>query len=220
MAVMLCPGITRAQATVETEQRADAFIYNKVAPAHEASLASSTSAEPWQRKWYLKTNAAVWAFAIANIAGEVDIARHWSISLPLCYSAWDYFSSTVKFRILSFQPEARYWFGEQNDQWFVGAHTGFAYYNIATGGDYRIQDRQRDTPAWGVGICAGYRLPLNERWKMEFSLGFGVYPVDYDKFINQYGAMLVYTESKTYVGLDQLNISFAYTFDFKKGGGQ
>ena len=54
---------------------------------------------------------------------------------------------------------------------------------------------------------------------MEFSVGAGVYPAKYDKFINGHNGLLAYTDRKTYVGLDQLNISIAYTFDtFRKGG--
>ena len=70
-------------------------------------------------------------------------------------------------------------------------------------------------------MSIGYRLPLsrNSRWKMEFSVGAGVYPAKYDKFINGHNGLLAYTDRKTYVGLDQLNISIAYTFDtFRKGG--
>ncbi|MCB6980485.1 DUF3575 domain-containing protein [Bacteroides uniformis] len=177
--------------------------------------------EQWNRRLHLKTNALGLALAIANVAAEVDLARHWSFTLPVYYSAWDYFSHKVKFRTFALQPEARYWPREENDGLFAGAHLGLAYYNFATGGDYRTQDHDRETPAWGGGLSVGYRLPLsrNSRWKMEFSVGAGVYPAKYDKFINGHNGLLAYTDRKTYVGLDQLNISIAYTFNtFKKGG--
>lgn len=200
----------------------DTIIYNKVDTIQEAEPVLPKAEEPWQPKWYVKTNAAAWAFAIANLTVEIDVAKHWSVAMPVYYSAWDYFSYKVKFRTFAIQPETRYWFSEKNDGLFAGAHLGLAYYNFATGGDYRTQDHSRKTPALGGGLNIGYRLPLgkNSRWKMEFSVGAGVYSLKYDKFINEHNGLLAYTDKKTYVGIDQLNISIAYTFDTLKKGGK
>ena len=198
----------------------DTLIHNEVDSIPQSGVVMST-VESWQPKWYIKTNAVALAFVISNVAAELDVANHWSVTLPVYYSAWNYFSHKVKFRTLAIQPEVRYWFSEESDGLFAGAHLGLAYYNFATGGDYRTQDHSRETPAWGGGLSIGYRLPLsrNSRWKMEFSVGAGVYPAKYDKFINGHNGLLAYTDRKTYVGLDQLNISIAYTFDtFRKGG--
>lgn len=210
------------QVEVEQTVAPDTIIYNKVDTVQVAEPVLPETEEPWRPKWYIKSNAAAWAFAIANLAAEIDIAEHWSVALPVYYSAWNYFSHKVKFRTFAIQPEARFWLNENNDGLFAGAHLGLAYYNFATGGDYRTQDHNRRTPAWGGGLSVGYRLPLgkNSRWKMEFSVGAGVYPVKYDKFINEHNGLLAYTDKKTYVGLDQLNISIAYTFDTLKKGGK
>ncbi len=179
-------------------------------------------AEEWTRQLHLKTNALGLGLAIANVAVEVDLAKHWSFTLPVYYSAWDYFKTTIKFRTFAVQPEVRYWFRPDNEGWFVGAHFGYAFYNLAWDGDYRYQDHDRDTPAMGGGIAAGYRTHLskNKRWKMEFSLGGGVYPLDYDKFHNtkvtKEGLMVESSIKKTYWGLDQASVSIAYAFDLKK----
>ena len=85
--------------------------------------------------------------AIANVAAEVDLAKHWSFTLPVYYSTWDYFKSTIKFRTFAVQPEFRNWLSEENDGFFAGAHFGLAYYNFAFDGDYRYQDHNRETPA-------------------------------------------------------------------------
>lgn len=76
----------------------------------------------WQKHLYLKTNAVGWAFVIANIAVELDVAPHWSVALPINYSFWNYFTSKRKLRTLSVYPECRYWFDAGNRGWFVG-HT-------------------------------------------------------------------------------------------------
>ena len=64
--------------------------------------------EEWMRHIHLKTNAIGWGMLMANIAVEVDLAKHWSLTIPYYYSAWNYFTSTVKFRTSCLQPEVRY----------------------------------------------------------------------------------------------------------------
>ncbi len=168
-------------------------------------------------KLYVKTNLLGLGLAIANAAVEIDLCRHLSFNLPVYYSAWNYFSSTVKFRTLALQPELRYWFSDNNDGWFAGAHFGLAYYNIATDGEYRTQDHDGNSPALGGGLAVGYRLPISKdnRWKIEFSIGAGAYKLHYDKFRNYPNGLLTKTEKKTYIGIDRASVSFSYTFDLK-----
>lgn len=181
-------------------------------------------AEEWTRRLHLKTNILGWGTAIANAAVEVDLAKHWSFTLPVYYSAWDYFKSTTKFRTFAIQPEFRYWLSEHNNGFFAGAHFGLAYYNLATG-DYRYQDHSRRSPAYGGGVSVGYRLPISRdnRWGVEFSLGAGIYPLHYDKFHNTphtKDGVLVESVKKTYRGIDRAAVSFSYSFDLKKKGGR
>lgn len=173
--------------------------------------------EEWTQQLYLKTNAVGWGLLMANVAVELDLSPHWSVTLPIYYSGWDYFKHTVKFRTFKVQPEVRYWLRE-DDGFFFGAHLGLAYYNYAWDGDYRIQDKDKNTPALGGGLSVGYRLPIskNNRWKMEFSVGGGVYDLHYNKFHNQRNGFMVETVKDTYFGLDQVAVSFSYMFDFKK----
>ena len=180
----------------------------------------------WTRQFHVKTNALGLGLGIANVAVEVDLGKHWSFTLPIYYSAWDYFKTTTKFRTLAVQPEFRYWFMSENEGWFLGAHYGLAYYNLAFDGDYRYQDHNRETPTMGGGVAIGYRTHLsnNKRWKLEFAVGGGVYPLRYDKFHNtpdtRKGLMVASDIHKTYWGIDQAAMSLTYTFDLKKKGGK
>lgn len=181
--------------------------------------------EGWSRKLHLKTNAIGLGMAIANVAAEIDLAKHWSFTLPVYYSAWDYFKSTIKFRTFAVQPEFRYWLSEENDGFFGGAHFGLAYYNFAFDSDYRYQDHNRETPTIGGGLSIGYRMPIskNNRWRVEFSLGAGVYSRHYDKFHNTprtKDGLMIESIKKTYWGIDQAAVSFSYSFDLKKKGGK
>lgn len=174
--------------------------------------------EEWSRKLHLKTNAIGLGMAIANVAAEIDLAKHWSFAVPVYYSALNYFTSTIKFRTLAVQPEFRYWFNENNQKFFVGAHFGYAQYNIAVDGDYRIQDHNGTSPALGGGISVGYRMPIskNDKWHIEFTLGAGVYGLHYDKFYNVNNGKLVDTYRKTYWGIDNAAVNISYRFDLKK----
>lgn len=209
-------------------------------PAPERLLVPSPVYEQkWMPHLYLKTNLVGLGLLMANLAGEADIAPHWSFTLPVYYSGVDYFTSTVKFRTLAVQPEFRYWFSLKNDGrylyndgFFLGAHFEMCYYNFAFNGTYRYQDFRGRTPALGGGLSFGYRMPIsrNHRWKMEFSIGGGVYPLDYNLFYNTddiRNGQWAERRKETYAGLDQVAVTLAYTFDwsraarvYRKGGGR
>ena len=168
------------------------------------------------RHWYLKSNAIGWGMLIANVAAEVDLADHWSFALPVYYSAMNYFTSTVKFRTLCFQPEVRYWFSDENNGWFGGAHFGLAWFNYAKGGDWRYQDHHKNTPILGGGLSGGYRKTISRdgRWLLEFSLGYGAYRLHYDRFHNEPNGQLVDTHRRTFYGIDHAAVTIAYRFDW------
>ena len=166
----------------------------------------------------LKTNALAWGLAIANISAEIDFTNHWSLAIPLYYSAVNYFVSTIKFRTFASQPELRYWFKDGNTGLFAGAHFGVASYNIAVNGKYRFQDHNGNSPAIGGGISIGYRMPIskNERWNIEFLVGLGGYSIHYDKFYNIENGRLAGTSKRSYWGIDNAAINISYRFNLKK----
>ena len=179
---------------------------------------SKTQGDVPSRSLYLKTNAIGLGMAISNIGAEIDIAKHWSFAVPVYYSALNYFTSTVKFRTLAVQPEVRYWFKPNNQRLFIGAHLGYAQYNIATNGDIRYQDHNGKSPALGGGISIGYRIPIsnNNRWHAEFTLGAGVYRLHYDTFYNVNDGKLIGTYKKTYWGIDNAAVNISYRFNLNK----
>lgn len=185
-----------------------------VEPEPEPAPVVAASEDP--RHWYLKSNAIGWGMLIANVAAEVDLADHWSFALPVYYSAMNYFTSTVKFRTLCFQPEVRYWFSDKNNGWFGGAHFGLAWFNYAKGGDWRYQDHHKNTPMLGGGLSGGYRKAISRdgRWLLEFSLGYGAYRLHYDRFHNEPNGRLVDTQKRTFYGIDHAAVTIAYRFDW------
>lgn len=168
-----------------------------------------------QKHLYLKSNAIGWALLNANIGVELKTACHWSVALHGYYSALNYFTRTVKFRTAAIQPAVRYWFaGAPQQGWFVGAHLGLVWWNIAVGGNYRYQDHNGNTPTYGGGLHLGYRKQIGSHWHLEAEIGAGVYNARYDKFINESNGPLVESNiQRTWIGLDNLAINFAYSFD-------
>lgn len=173
----------------------------------------------WKPKVALKSNLIGWGLGHANLAVEVDLAPHWSVSVPFYYSGgFDYFKPTLKFRGIVLQPEARYYF-KGNYGWYIGAHLGLGWYNFALDGDYRIQDHKGQRPAWGGGVGAGYSLRFkhNPKWGMEFSVGAGAYDALYDVFYNEVnGAYAEKGVHKVFYGIDNVSVSFTYRLGTKK----
>ena len=176
----------------------------------------------WLPRFHVKTNLIALAMLSANLGLEIDMARHWSFTLPVSYCAIDWFKSTIKFRNFTVQPEIRYWFRHaDNDGFFVGPHFQLCYYNYAFDGLYRYQDYRGRTPALGGGLGFGYRKPIskNRRWRMELELGAGVYPLDYSVFHNTpdvKDGQWIERRKKTYWGLDNAAVTLGYSFDLKK----
>lgn len=175
---------------------------------------------PWKRHLHLKTNFIGWAMGHANIAAEIDLVPHWSLAIPFYYSGGlDYFKSNIKFRGIVIQPEARYYFNN-NDGLYVGAHLGLGWYNIALGGEYRIQDHKGRTPAYGGGLGLGYAMNFKKqpRCGIEFALGAGAYKAKYDVFYNEHNGPYESTGvEKVFIGVDNVSVSFTYSFNIKKG---
>lgn len=163
---------------------------------------------------FVKTNLVGWGLIMTNIAAEYQWGDHWSVSLPLYYSAWNYFKSTRKYRTFVVQPEIRYWF---NEHVYAGAHLSLAYYNYAKNGEWRYQDHDGKTPALGGGISGGWRTALSKdrRWWVELTAGVGVYRLHYDIFRNYHNGPIVDERHRTFFGVDNVALTIAYRFDLK-----
>jgi len=151
---------------------------------------------------------------VANAAIEIQPLPHFSVSVPVYYCGLNWFSETIKFRVLAFQPELRYWLRRDMHGLFFNAHATFGWYNVAWGGDYRYQDHARKTPALGGGLGVGYKVSLgrnnDSHWGLEMGLGGGVLPLHYDMYYNLHNGRLAGEDKRTYWGVDQAFISVTY----------
>lgn len=171
----------------------------------------------------VKTNAVGWAMMVANASVEYQVIPHVSVALPFYYSGGlNYFKQNIKFRGMVIQPQVRYypWIRyDVNSGFYVGAHLGLGLYNVAYGGEWRIQDHNGRRPSYGGGIDVGYSMQFrrNSRWGLDFTIGAGVYDSKYDVFHNvENGAYYQTSVRKTWVGVDNASVAVTYLFDFKK----
>lgn len=175
---------------------------------------SPTSGHP-VRTIRLKSNLLPVATAlVANLGFELELARHWSLDLPVYYSPYNLFKETRKVRLLAVQPEVRYWFSDVSRRsHFVGLHGHVAGFNVAVNENGRYQDP--DKPAWGLGVSYGYSMPLGEakRWGLEFTLGAGFVRYRYDAYRNWENGPLYHSDSGTYWGITRAGISLSYQWN-------
>lgn len=187
----------------------------------DASCFSLPDKSDWERKITLKTNVPAWALLWINIAPEIDFDPHWSGTLPIYYSGFNYFTGHRKYRTFALMPEVRWWPKYNNEGFFMGLHTGLVWYNVAFEGQYRYQDHDRNSPAIGAGLTFGWRFNFtrNPRWKMEAAIGAGVYRLCYDRFLNYHNGLFVDTKRRTFFGIDNAALSICYQFGAKKSKG-
>ncbi|HBC20691.1 MAG TPA: hypothetical protein DC009_01010, partial [Porphyromonadaceae bacterium] len=55
--------------------------------------------DDWQRRVYVKSDVLAWTLLLANVHGELTVRPNMSVVVPVYYSAWNYFKSTLKFRM-------------------------------------------------------------------------------------------------------------------------
>lgn len=180
-----------------------------LAPGAHAQSGNGTDSHT--RDFELKLNTLSLPLLVSNIGIELQALDHFSVSVPVYYSALNWFSENVKFRVLATQPELRFWLRKDLTGLFVNAHATVGWYNVAVGGDYRYQSYARKSPACGGGLGVGYKVRLGaSRWGLEFGLGAGVLPLHYDFYYNIHNGRRVGDNEYTYWGPDQAFLSLTY----------
>ena len=188
----------------------------RVEETHDATL---------QRRVSLKTNTLLYAFLVGNLAVEVPVSERVSVSLPVCFSALNYFHRDRKYRGFGVQPGVRYYLDQvrlpgRNKRLFVGAHLNLLWFNYANGGTFRYQDADRHSPLFGMGVDAGVKIPFVKHgapthWGLEFQAGIGLNRLHIDKFVNVDNGMRVDSYKETRFGPDNLAVSVYYVFGRK-----
>lgn len=124
----------------------------------------------------LKTNALYWAAASPNLGVEFRVNRHVTLNFEAMGNRLKV--GKLDTRLLSFSPEARYWFSARPQAGhFVGVMAQGSNYNILSDGTRHKGD------SWGAGLSYGYSFVLGRRWSLETTVGVGMIHVNEKKYL-------------------------------------
>ena len=185
-------------------------VEDNVQSVDEASENSDDTSEqkmPWMA---IKTNVPVLLGGVTNAGVEFRIGEKMSFEIPVIYSPYT-FKRNYKIRVLSLQPEYRYWFRNALKGHFIGVHGTLAWFNVALDNDDRYQDTE-GKPMWGAGLTYGYSLSLTERLGLEFTAGVGYSRISYDVFYNVHNGISYNSDVKHYWGITKAGINLVYKF--------
>ena len=85
----------------------------------------------------IKTNLLYDALMNVNAGVEVGLAPKWTLDVSGDYNGWK-FSHQRQWKHWMVQPEARYWFCDRFQGWFLGVHAHGGQYNVGGGLDNSI----------------------------------------------------------------------------------
>lgn len=138
----------------------------------------------------VKTNLLYDMTTTMNLGAEVRMSPQWTLDVSANWNPWT-FSDNKKWKQLSFQPEARYWFCEAFNGHFLGAHLLGGIYNMSNwdtdftflGTDFgKLKDHRYEGWMLGAGIAYGYQWILSKHWSIEAEIGIGYVYSRYDKY--------------------------------------
>ncbi len=155
-----------------------------------------------------KTNALGLAAGVANLGAEIRIAEQFSLHLPVRYSPYT-ITENHRLRMLTLQPEVRYWLSKTFSGHFFGLHPIGSFFNISFHSETRYQTNRM---AFGAGASYGYSMNLGEGsdWRMEFALGAGYVNMAFDKYYNVPNGILFGSGHCHYFGLTHASVSIVY----------
>lgn len=138
----------------------------------------------------MKTNLASDAVTNINLGLEFGLSQKWTLDISGEYNPWT-FSDNKKWKHLSIQPEARYWFCQKMMGHFLGFHAMTGKYNIGNinldlkifGTDFgKLRDYRFEGWYVGAGVVYGYAWMLSHHWNLEAEIGFGYTYTRYDRY--------------------------------------
>jgi len=169
----------------------------------------------------VKTNLLSDAVLSPNLGIEIGLAPKWTLDVTGQFNGWT-LSHSRRWKHLTIQPEARYWFCDRFSGHFVGLHAHGGRYNIG-GFDGKVNllgtdaRKLKDTryQGWfvGAGVAYGYAWILNRHWNIEAEIGVGYSYTRYDRFrCAGCGKKVDSGKSHHYFGPTKAAINLVYLF--------
>ena len=184
--------------------------------AHSAEQHKQVQQLGHTRQFGIKTNLLYWATTTPNLGVEMAVGKKHTAQVFFGLNPWKQSGGDhSSLRHWMVMPEYRYWFNQNFDGWFLGAH--------ALGGQYNVGGvkfpfgllkglRNHRYEGWyvGGGITAGKQWNLSKHWNLEASLGLGYIHTAYDKFNCGTCGEKLKSAHKNYVGPTKVALSLIY----------
>lgn len=163
-----------------------------------------------------KSNTLYWATTTPNIGLEMEVGKKKTAQVFLGLNPWKQSGGDQsRLRHWLVMPEYRYWFSQNFEGWFLGAHALGGQYNVG-GVKFPFELlkglRNHRYEGWyaGGGITAGKQWNLSKHWNFEASLGLGYIHTQYDKFECGTCGEKLNSAHKNYVGPTKVALSLIY----------
>ena len=136
----------------------------------------------------VKSNLLYWATTTPNIGLETAVGKKHTAQVFVGFNPWKQSGGDQSsLRHWLVMPEYRYWFCQNFNGWFLGAHAMGGQFNaggvkLPFGMFKDLRDHRYEGWYVGGGVTAGYQWPLSKHWNLETSIGIGYDYIKYDKF--------------------------------------
>ena len=164
----------------------------------------------------IKTNVLYWATTTPNLGLEMTVGNKHTVQMFFGLNPWKQSGGDQsRLRHWMVMPEYRYWFNQNFNGWFLGAHALGGQYNIG-GVKFPFgllkELRNHRYEGWyvGGGITAGKQWNLSKHWNLEASLGLGYIHTAYDKYNCGTCGEKLKSAHKNYVGPTKVALSLIY----------
>lgn len=160
------------------------------------------------------TNLVYWGSLAPNIFVEYYFPNNqWSISSTFTMPWWRRKSKHQYYQVRQYLLEGRYWINNISSEkgHFLGA-------NIH-GGLYDLENKKKGYYGefLGASFTYGYKLLLNKRTALEFTIGGGYIYTNYDKYIPIDNCYVYLSTHKThYWGITKAGVSLVWNILYKK----
>jgi hypothetical protein len=123
----------------------------------------------------IHTNLLYWAMTTPNLGIEwiPNAEEQWSVVLNGAWTHWEWKDRTRKYRMWMASIEIRRYL---SDNWFIGGEMHVGEMNI------KLSDTGRQGGYFGAGAIGGYRLPVSNKFDIDFTLGLGYTRFNKDKY--------------------------------------
>lgn len=141
-------------------------------------------------QYQLKSNALFLPVGILNVAVEKPVGNKKTLQGEILISPWKSFAG-IHLLVGMLTVDGRYYFKNVQKGWYMGPYFSAAAFNLqkwnymkATpdywapttyndDGTIKKSEKYQKGYTFILGAVTGYKLPLNEKWGMEFYIGVG-----------------------------------------------